>query len=194
MGSILAGGGRFSASHGWGPWREKVAWDAERPCREVFDLMLKGSKDQIIWGGNYFTDYLAPTMQWLVWDKGQRDFSLADCEFAWSSQHKAARIFNYGRGKAVRDGKEHPTQKPVQLMMWCLGFLPKAKIILDPFMGSGTTGVACVALDRSFIGIERDESYFEIACRRIEQAYKQPRLFEEPTIKPVQTSMLEDLA
>ena len=154
--------------------------------------MVACSRDQIIWGGNYFTDYLPPTMQWLVWDKGQRDFSLADCEFAWSSQNKAARIFNYARGKAVKDGKEHPTQKPVQLMQWCLEFFPKAHTVLDPFMGSGTTGVACVNLGRSFIGIEREPAYFDIACRRIEDAYKQPRLFEEPPPKPQQGSIFGD--
>ena len=136
--------GGFSASHGWGQWRENVDWDRDRPERGVFDAMRACSKDQIIWGGNYFTDLLPPTMQWLVWDKGQRDFSLADCEFAWSSQQKAARVFTYSRGKALQDGKAHPTQKPVQLMAWCLGFVPKAKSILDPFMGSGTTGVAAV--------------------------------------------------
>lgn len=170
--------GGFSASHGWGQWRENVAWDAERPAREIFDAMLACSKDQIVWGGNYFTDFLPPTMQWLVWDKGQRDFSLADCEFAWSSQQKAARIFNYARGKAVRDGKEHPTQKPIQVMKWCLGFVPNAETVLDPFMGSGTTGVAAVQMERQFIGIERDPDYFDIACRRIEDAQRQGNLFE----------------
>ena len=184
--------GRFSASHRWGQWRENVAWDIERPDRAIFDAMRACSQDQIIWGGNYFTDFLPPTMQWLVWDKGQRDFSLADCEFAWGSQNKAARIFNYARGKAVKDGKEHPTQKPIQLMQWCLEFFPKAKTILDPFMGSGTTGVACVNLGRSFIGIEREPTYFDIACRRIEEAYKQPRLFDDqPAPKPVQPSFLD---
>lgn len=178
--------GGFSASHGWGHWRENCEWDKERPDASIFDIMRSCSGDQIIWGGNYFTDYLPPTMQWLVWDKGQRDFSLADCEFAWSSQNKAARIFDYARGKAIRDGKEHPTQKPIELMRWCLGFLPKAKTILDPFMGSGTTGVAAVKLGRRFIGIEIDPKYFDIACRRIEEAAKQPDLFIEPPAKPVQ--------
>lgn len=172
--------GGFSASHGWGQWRENVAWDQKRPAREVFDAIMSCSRNQIIWGGNYFTDFLPPTMQWLVWDKGQRDFSLADCEFAWSSQHKAARIFDYARGKALQDGKEHPTQKPVALMEWCLGFVPNAKTILDPFMGSGTTGVACAKLGRKFIGIELEPKYFDIACRRIEAAYKQPDFFVAP--------------
>ena len=183
--------GGSSASHRWGH-RKNVAWDQDRPPREIFDAMLACSREQIIWGGNYFTDFLPPTMQWLVWDKGQRDFSLADCEFAWSSQRKAARIFNYGRWKAVLDGKEHPTQKPIQLMQWCLGFLPQGHTILDPFMGSGTTGVACANLGRSFIGIELDPGYFDIACRRIAKACEQPRLFDDPPPKPVQPSLLDD--
>lgn len=182
-------GQRTKAGRGWADYGD-TDWDAGRPDPEIFASILAGSRDQIIWGGNYFTDLLPPTMQWLVWDKGQRDFSLADCEFAWSSQQKAARVFDYARGKALLDGKEHPTQKPVELMKWCLGFVPKAKVILDPFMGSGTTGVACALTDRSFIGIEREPSYFDIACRRIEEAYKQPRLFAEPVAKPVQDVLI----
>ena len=172
-------GGGFSATHGWGPWRENVGWDSTRPCREVFDSMRAISKEQIIWGGNYFSDYLPPSMGYLVWDKGQRNFSLADCELAWRSERKAARVFNFSRGAAMQDGKEHPTQKPVAVMQWCLGFLPTAETILDPFMGSGTTGVACANLGRRFIGIEIEPKYFDIACRRIELAYQQPRLFED---------------
>jgi DNA modification methylase len=169
-------------------------WDIERPDRAIFDLMLRQSKDQIIWGGNYFTDYLPPTMQWLVWDKGQRDFSLADCEFAWSSQERAARVFNFSRGKALLDGKEHPTQKPVELMKWCLSLLPKARTILDPFMGSGTTGVAAARLGRKFIGIEMDEGYFNAACLRIAGAYAQPDLLVEAEAKAEQLDMLGEKA
>jgi len=163
-----------------------------RPAREIFDLIRACSREQIIWGGNYFTDYLPPTMRWLVWDKGQRDFSLADCEFAWSSQNKAARIFTYPRAKARLDGKQHPTQKPLALMKWCLGFLPDATTILDPFMGSGTTGVACVKLGRAFIGVELDEGYFDIACKRIADAYKQPDFFVERPAPAEQVSMEYD--
>ena len=185
--------GGFSAAHGWASRRGACEWDKERPPVEIFDLILGCSRDQIIWGGNYFTDFLPPTMQWLVWDKGQRDFSLADCEFAWSSQNKAARIFTYPRAKALQDGKEHPTQKPVMLMSWCLDFVERATTILDPYMGRGTTGVACVGKGRSFIGIEREPSYFDIACRRVEDAYKQPRLFSEPPPRPVQEALALDL-
>lgn len=165
----------------WG-WKfhGETNWDAERPPRECFDLMgeqVRRGGVMIVWGGNYFTDFLPPTMQWLVWDKGQRDFSLADCEFAWSSQRRAARIFGYSRGAALQDGKEHPTQKPIALMQWCIEQAAnKPQTILDPFMGSGTTGVACANLGRAFIGIEREPKYFDIACRRIEDAQRQGRL------------------
>ena len=162
--------------NGWTQW-EGAQWDNERPTPEVFKLILAAGSEQIIWGGNYFTDLLPPTMQWLVWDKGQRDFSLADCEFAWSSQRRAARIFDYPRALALQDGKVHPTQKPVALMKWCIDQLPKAATVLDPFMGSGTTGVAAVQMGRDFIGIEREPKYFDIACCRIEDAQRQKDLF-----------------
>lgn len=171
------------AENGWTQW-DGGGWDNERPSREIFEAILSCSKHQIIWGGNYFTDFLPPTMQWLVWDKGQRNFSLADCEFAWSSQQKAARIFTLPRAVALKDGKVHPTQKSVELMKWCLGFVNEAQTILDPFMGSGTTGVAAVQMGRKFIGIEREQKYFDIACERIEVAQMQTSLFaDEP--KPV---------
>lgn len=173
--------GGFNPSHGWGPWRANCEWDRDRPEKAVFDLMRSISKHQIIWGGNYFTDLLPPSMHWLLWDKGQRDFSLADFEIAWGSQKRAARVIEYARGKAVRDGKQHPTQKPIDVMVYCIEELPKeTRTVLDPFMGSGTTGVACVKLGRKFIGIEIDEGYFNIACDRIRKAYAQPDMFIEP--------------
>lgn len=182
--------GGFNATHGWGKWRENVEWDKERPAPEIFQAMLQGSKSQIIWGGNYFADLLPPTMRWLAWDKGQRDFSLADMELAWTSQWNAVRVFTYARGKAVKDGKEHPTQKPVALMEWCLGFLPDARTILDPFMGSGTTLVACQRLGRQGIGIELDPGYFDVACRRVQDVVDRPPLFTPEPPKPVQETLL----
>lgn len=159
--------------NGWASY-DYSNWDRQRPPRKVFSDLRASSKAQIIWGGNYFADFLPASMQWLVWDKGQRDFSLADCELAWSSNWSAARIITFPRGKALLDGREHPTQKPIQVMAWTLSFLPDARSILDPFMGSGTTGVAAIQLGRKFIGIEIDEDYFEIACRRIAEAERQP--------------------
>ena len=93
---------------------------------------------------------------------------------------KAVRIFRWlwsGYRRRGNEEREHPTQKPLELMKWCIDFLPDSEIIIDPFMGSGTTGVACALRGRSFIGVERDKRYFEIACRRIEQAYQQQDLF-----------------
>jgi DNA modification methylase len=182
--------GGFSASHGWGPWRENVVWDQDRPERSVFDLIRTQSDAQIIWGGNYFTDYLPPTMQWLVWDKGQREFSLADFEMAWSSQRAAARIISYPRALARLDGKEHPTQKPLEVMQWCLDRIPDAKTILDPYCGSGTTGVAAVTRGRHFTGVEIHEPYFDIACRRISDALKQPDFFIQKPAPMKQEAML----
>jgi DNA modification methylase len=185
-------------SQKWG-WRDypSSGWDRERPSRGVFGAIIASSGRHIIWGGNYFTDFLPPSGRWLIWDKCQTDFSLADAELAWCSFDGAVRRINYPRAKAMQDGKEHPTQKPVAVMEWCLGFLPDAHTILDPFMGSGTTGVACAKLGRRFIGIEIDPGYFEIACRRIDEAYRQRDLFRDAAPvepKPVQPSLLGDAA
>jgi len=168
---------RNSQKNGWVDYGAE-GWDKERPSGWFFGLMQEKAKNLICWGGNYFTDYLPPTMQWLVWDKGQRNFSLDDCEFAWSSKNAAARIFNLTRAEALQDGKEHPTQKPERLMLWCLDMHKESNTICDPFMGSGTTGVACANMGKSFVGIERERKYFDIACERIHAAQAQLRLFE----------------
>ncbi len=182
--------GGFSAASGWKQWRGQAEWDKARPDRQCFDLILSLSDDQIIWGGNYFADMLPPTMRWLMWDKGQRDFTLADFEMAWTSQQKAARALTYARGKATKDGKQHPTQKPVAVMEWCLGFVPDAASILDPFMGSGTTLVACQRLGRMGTGVEIDPEYFDVACRRVDEATRQPDLFVAAPEQPKQEALL----
>jgi DNA modification methylase len=169
---------RKQGKNGWKHHGPATDWDREPPPPELFGSLFKAGEHQLIWGGNYFTDRLPPTMQWLVWDKMQRDFSLADCEFAWSSQRKASRVFSYSRARANQDSdRVHPTQKPIELMRWCLQQFPDAKSVLDPFMGSGTTGIAAVEMGRTFIGIERDERYFEAAVKRIDAAWRQTSLF-----------------
>jgi DNA modification methylase len=174
----IAAAGKTKAGRGWKHYGA-TSWDRERPSKDAFDAILSVSDEAVIWGGNYFTDLLPPTMRWLVWDKGQRNFSLADFEMAWTSQWKASRIFDYPRAKALSDGRVHPTQKPIALMKWCLELLPAAETILDPFMGSGTTGVACQKLGRRFIGIEKEPKYFDIACKRITEAMKAEPLWQE---------------
>lgn len=160
----------------------KKDWDANPINAECLKLVRAVSAEQIIWGGNYFA--LPPSRGFLVWDKRQpQDFSLAMCEQAWWSRDANAKVFS----KSVLGyEKSHPTQKPVALMEWCLGFLPDAETILDPFMGSGTTLVACAKLGRKGIGIEVDEDYFNIACKRVEDAYRQPDLFVAPPSEPEQ--------
>ena len=156
----------------------KQEWDNEPLEQAEIDLLLAYTEHQIIWGGNYFASHLPDSQCWLVWDKlNGEGFSLADVELAWTSFDKAARMFRRSRTATFSEGKVHPTQKPIALMKWCISFLPDAQTILDPFMGSGTTGVAAVQMGRDFIGIEREAKYFDIACRRIEQAQRQGDLF-----------------
>jgi site-specific DNA-methyltransferase (adenine-specific)/modification methylase len=165
-------------------------WDKAPPPDELIELIRTKSKYQAFFGGNYFT--LPPTSCWLVWDKlnGHNDF--ADCELAWTNWPKAVRRLQWRWNGMIRQGNEeryHPTQKPLEVMKWVITLCPKSETILDPFMGSGTTGVASIQMGRKFIGIEREPKYFEIACKRIEQAVAQPQLFEPEPVKQTQESM-----
>lgn len=165
------------------------SWD-NNTNPEAVSYARKISKNQIIFGGNYYD--LPPTSCWLIWDKknGKNDF--ADCEMAWTNLKKAVRIIEWQWHGMIRKGddiKVHPTQKPVGVMEWCLTHIPDAQTILDPFMGSATTGVACVKAGLRFIGIEEKEKYFNIACERIQKAYDQPDLFVAPPEKPTQEGM-----
>ena len=154
------------AKHGWRQWGSN-GWDNEKPSDEVICMSVNLATNSIRWGGNYFS--LPPSMGWLVWDKGQRDFSLADAELAWTSRNKAIRCFEYSRAAMMQESRVHPTQKPLALMRWCLSFAPDAKTILDPFMGSGTTLVAAKREGRKAVGIELEERYCEAAVKRLQQ-------------------------
>ena len=162
--------------------KDVTAWDMI-PA----DLSHLPSVPSIIWGGNYFD--LPPTRAPLVWDKNNAGRDFADFEMAWTNLDMVARRIVL-RPMNMDGGKEHPTQKPIAVMQWCLGFLPKAQTILDPFMGSGTTLVACQRLGRNGIGIEIDPDYFDIACRRVEAEARAPRLdLAPPAPKPEQFSL-----
>lgn len=183
---------RDRKSQKWG-WKDypSAGWDKARPTVDTLKLCVGSGRHVVIWGGNYFTDCVPPSGRWLVWDKCQTDFSLADCELAWCSFNGAIRRVSHSRSAALQDGKQHPTQKPVIVMEWSILQVPdEPATILDPFMGSGTTGVACVKLGRKFTGIEIDPTYFEIACDRIRQAYKQPDLFVEKP-KPLKQEAMQ---
>ena len=162
-------------------------WD-EAPSVETFNALRAMSANQIIWGGNYFP--LPPTRGILVWDKEQPWPNFSQAEIAWTSTNRPAAVYRVSSGRGAPD-KQHPTQKPLALMQWCLGFLPAVTSVLDPYMGSGTTGVACAKAGIKFIGIERDAVYFDIACKRIEAAYAAPDLFVAPPApQPKQEALL----
>lgn len=172
---------RLAISRGFGG----KTWD-ETPAD--LSWIASSSLPAIVWGGNYFglPAHRAP----LVWDKDNAGRDFADFELAWTNLEMVARRFVM-RPMNMDGGKQHPTQKPVALMEWCLGFLPDARTILDPFMGSGTTLVACAKTGRAGIGIELDPDYFAIACKRVEDAYKQADLFipAPPAPKPTQEDL-----
>lgn len=166
---------------------EKLDWDSSTPKNELIDLIVDLGDEVILWGGNYFD--LPPSQCFLIWDKVQpQDFSLAMCEMAWTNIKKPAKMH---RQSVLSYEKNHPTQKPIELMKWCIDQCKNnPQTILDPFMGSGTTGVAAVQMGRKFIGIEREPSYFDIACKRIEDAQRITDMFAAPEIiKPEQAGL-----
>jgi DNA modification methylase len=170
-------------------------WDNEPITAETMALVRAAGRMQIIFGGNYYD--CPPASCWLVWDKLNGDNDFADCELAWTNLPKAVRRIRYlWNGMLRANGEErgdHPTQKPVGVMAWALNQLPNGtRTIIDPFMGSGTTGVACALAGLTFTGVEREERYYDAARRRIEAAYKQPRLFAEPVAKPIQPDIFAE--
>lgn len=181
LGDKWAGGGGGKRSSWRFDPKEAHSWDMQAP--DFVPDLVAPFDEAIVWGGNYFA--LPPSRCWLVWDKKQNDaWTTAQCELAWTNLDRPVRAFRLAQCEQASEGlKEHPTQKPLSLMMWCIKWV-SGRTILDPFMGSGTTGVAALQFGRKFIGIEIDPGYFDIACKRIEEAWKQPRLFEEPKRKP----------
>lgn len=144
-----------------------------------------GFKKVVLFGANHYASRLEDSSFWLIWDKrdGVCSNDQSDVEMAWVKGKGQARVIRHlwnGMLKASERGEErvHPTQKPVAVMEWAIKTSGADSDILDPFMGSGTTGVACMNLGRKFIGIEIEPKYFEIACQRIENAQRQQRMFE----------------
>jgi site-specific DNA-methyltransferase (adenine-specific) len=165
--------------------RYESRWDDKPPTARVFDVMLKISAVAIVFGGNNFTDKLPVSSHWMVWDKtGEIKFKnpFSDCELIWTNVNKKTvnkyTVIQQGFISAEKT-RYHPTQKPVQLLSRIIqDYTNPGDTILDPFMGSGTTGVACVQTGRNFIGIEIDPDYYKIAEKRIHEAQMQPSLFE----------------
>lgn len=169
----------------------KDNWDSERPSQEVFTLLLSKGPC-LIFGGNFFADILPRSKHWIVWDKLNTMPTFGDCELIWTnldrkSVKKITVEFNGLIGK--EDTREHPTQKPLRLLSKIIeSYTDRENTVLDPFMGSGTTGVAAIKLGRKFIGIEIEPKYFDIACRRIDEAARQPDMFIERPAESKQES------
>jgi DNA modification methylase len=165
------GQSQSTGGHGGRKAYDFLGWDGMRPERSLFDMLTAKTGAQIIWGGNYFADMLPAHGKWLVWDKGQR-INQSDGELAYTSMDGALRIYTLNRVALMQDGAQHPTQKPLALMKWCIGLADKTmpvQTILDPFAGSGTTGRAAKDLGRKCVLIEREERYAEIAANRMRQ-------------------------
>jgi|TARA_Y100000296_G_C5160266_1_gene251430 site-specific DNA-methyltransferase (adenine-specific)/modification methylase len=167
-------------------------WDGAKVSQNLINSLLAQSDHQIIFGGNYYQ--LPQTRCWFIWDKMNGQNNYADFEMVWSNLNKSCRKISWLWHGMLRNGAEqrwHPTQKPLGVMQWCINHLPDDdQTILDPFMGSGTTGVAALNLGRKFIGIEKEAEYFEIACRRISDAERQDDLFIQKR-KPEQLMMVQ---
>lgn len=156
--------------HGWRNFGNPE-WDINKPVNGVLSSMLILAKSSIIWGGNYFTDELPASQGWLIWDKGQRDFSLADGEMAWTSFDNALRIKEYPRAAANQEEKGHPTQKPQEIIKWCLDYAERhskanPKVVIDLYLGSGSTLIACEQTDRTCYGMELDPKYVDVIRKR----------------------------
>ncbi|QRF55765.1 DNA methyltransferase [Variovorax paradoxus] len=161
------------------------AWD-DAIALDINALRALGDV-QIVWGGNYYD--LPPTRGWLSWFKPDAPPSMANFELAWTNQDRNARQLSVSIGATNAERVGHPTQKPLALMRWCVEQAGSPSSIADFFMGSGTTGVAAVEVGARFIGIERELKYFDIACRRIEQAAKQGQLFAPASKAPEQLGL-----
>ena len=187
----------FAKQHTGKGWvvRETKNWDKEIPNEDYFKELFRVSKNQIIWGGNYFSKHLQSSMGWIFWDKGQRDFSLADGELAWTSFDRALRVFDFSRAKLnkKREGF-HPTEKPIALYEWLLiNYAKKGDKILDTHLGSASSIIACKKLGFEYLGFELDEDYFKSASERIAKFESQENLFDILNEKEVEKQEQENL-
>jgi len=175
--------------NGWADWGIKE-WDNYSPDEKYFSELFRVSKNQIIWGANHFISKICyDSSCWVLWDKGQRDFSLADGELAWTSFNKAMRIFTFSRAKALQEGKIHPTQKPVKLYEWLLTNYAKPNdLILDTHCGSASSLIACENLGFKYIASELDKDYYHQSLQRLDAHLAQGKLFQRVGRDEIQIS------
>ena len=164
---------------------DKKDWDNEIPPNEYFNEVQRVSKNQIIWGGNYFTEHLKPTKAWIFWSKKEtktQGSNFSDGEMAWTSFKKVTRLYEYGWIGIdycnKNENKIHPTQKPVQLYKWLLeNYTNENDLILDTHLGSGSIAIACHYMKRNLIGYEIDKEYYDAACKRFKEQTSQQALW-----------------
>ena len=156
----------------------KKNWDNSIPTKEYFNELKRVSKNQIIWGANYFTEYLKPTKAWIFWYKGQRELTMSDGEMAWTSFDTVTRQFQLNRASLIAQNTFHPTEKPYKLYKWLLDkYAKQGDKILDTHLGSGSIAIACHDYGFDLTACELDKEYFDKAMVRIDNHIKQLKLF-----------------
>lgn len=153
-------------------------WDSGIPSRDYFERLIRVSHNQIIWGGNYFTEYLNPTKAWVFWYKGHNDLTMSDGELAWTSFQTVTRQIEINRFEIKRDGPMHPTQKPTALYDWIFKNYAKPNdTIFDSHLGSGSSRIAADRANLPFTGVELDPDYFRDHCKRFDRYTSQLTIF-----------------
>jgi len=156
----------------------KKNWDNAIPTEKYFNELKRVSKNQIIWGANYFTEYLKPTKAWIFWYKGQRDLTMSDGEMAWTSFETVTRQFELNRASLIAQNTFHPTEKPYKLYKWLLDkYAKEGDKILDTHLGSGSIAIACHDYGFDLTACELDKEYFDKAMKRINNHTAQTKLF-----------------
>jgi site-specific DNA-methyltransferase (adenine-specific) len=159
---------------------ERKEWDNSIPNKEYFNNLIRVSKNQIIWGANYFIEHLStPSKGWIFWFKGQEGLTMSDGELAYSSFNKPTRQVTYNRVELLKDVTIHPTQKPIKLYDWLLhNYAKPGQRILDTHLGSGSSAIAAHYFGVDFVGCELDKDYYDAACKRFKDATAQKSLFD----------------
>ncbi|MFH2109040.1 MAG: DNA methyltransferase [Patescibacteria group bacterium] len=170
--------GKMTMGSGKHKFKKGKDWDAEIPNKEYFLELQRVSKNQIIWGGNYFAEFLPPSKDWIIWDKLNPNLSFGEAEMAWCSINKNTRIFKHYSAKVEEGGKIHPTQKSVRLYEWILmKYAKEGNLILDTHLGSGSSRIAAYKGGFNFVGFEIDKEYYEKQEKRFNDFKSQLRLF-----------------
>ena len=164
--------------HGGRKAHEWKGWDKERPSAEYWEHLHRVAKNLIVWGANYFTPHLPPSMGWVFWDKGQRGLTMSDGELAYTSFERRLEAITINRVELLKDGTIHPTQKPVKLYEWLLdNYAKEGDRILDTHLGSGSIALACWNRRFDLVGCELDPDYFAAATKRLNKHKQQLQMF-----------------